>query len=61
MYAPVASRFKTYIPDLAEFGDDGTGAAYIEALFALPGMKEWAEGAKRELLPRRRVRGLLGR
>ena len=27
MYAPVASRFRTYIPDLAAYGDDGTAAA----------------------------------
>ena len=36
MYAPVASRFRTYVPDLAAYGDDGTAQAYIEALFALP-------------------------
>ncbi|MCC7251106.1 glutathione S-transferase family protein [Hyphomicrobium sp.] len=49
MYAPVASRFRTYIADLGEFGDDGTAAAYIDAVFALPSMKEWAEGAREEL------------
>lgn len=49
MYAPVASRFKTYLPDLSEFGDDGTAARYIEALFALPAMIEWGEGARQEL------------
>ncbi len=48
MYAPVASRFKTYIGDLGAFGDDGTAAAYIDALFALPAMQEWAEGARQE-------------
>ena len=48
MYAPVASRFRTYVPDLAPFGDDGTVAAYIDAIFALPGMAEWAEGARQE-------------
>ena len=30
------------------FGDDGTGAAYMEATFALPAMAEWTEGAKAE-------------
>ena len=35
MYAPVASRFRTYIPDLAAYGDDGTAAAYVATLFAL--------------------------
>lgn len=48
MYAPVASRFRTYVPDLAAFGDDGTAAAYVEALLSLPEMKEWAEAARRE-------------
>lgn len=49
MYAPVASRFKTYVPDLTQFGDDGTAKAYIDALFALPAMKEWAKGASEEI------------
>lgn len=49
MYAPVASRFKTYVPDLTQFGDDGTAKAYIDALFALPAMKEWAKGAAEEI------------
>jgi glutathione S-transferase len=49
MYAPVASRFKTYIPDLARYGDDGTACRYVEALFALPEMNEWAEGAREEI------------
>lgn len=48
MYAPVASRFRTYVADLKEFGDDGTAAAYCETLFALPEMQEWAEGARQE-------------
>jgi glutathione S-transferase len=48
MYAPVASRFRTYIPDLARFGDDGTAAAYVDAIFAMPEMAEWTEGARQE-------------
>lgn len=48
MYAPVASRLRTYIPDLSAFGDDGTAAAYIDALFALPAMEAWARGAREE-------------
>ena len=28
MYAPVATRFRTYGVDLSRFGDDGSGAAY---------------------------------
>lgn len=49
MYAPVASRLRTYVADLGAFGDDGTAAAYIEALFALPAMDEWAHGAREEM------------
>ncbi|MGQ0673628.1 MAG: glutathione S-transferase family protein [Hyphomicrobium sp.] len=48
MYAPVASRFRTYIPDLARYGDDGTAGRYVSTLFALPEMAEWAEGARLE-------------
>jgi glutathione S-transferase len=46
MYGPVASRFRTYLPDLAPYGDDGTAQAYVEALFALPAMAEWEQGAR---------------
>jgi glutathione S-transferase len=49
MYAPVASRFRTYLPDLAPYGDDGTAQAYVEALFALPEMAEWETGARQEM------------
>ena len=49
MYAPVASRFRTYIPDLAAYGDDGTAAAYVAAIFALPAMQAWEAGARAEL------------
>jgi glutathione S-transferase len=48
MYAPVATRFRTYGIDLSSFGDDGTGAAYADAIFALPAMAEWTVGAKEE-------------
>ena len=48
MYAPVASRFRTYLPDLAPHGDDGTAQAYVETLFALPEMAAWKQGAKAE-------------
>jgi glutathione S-transferase len=49
MYAPVASRFRTYIPDLAAYGDeDGTAAAYVATLFAHPAMAEWEAGARAE-------------
>jgi glutathione S-transferase len=49
MYAPVASRFRTYLPDLAPYGDDGTARVYVDAVFALPAMAEWAAGARRAL------------
>jgi len=48
MYAPVASRLRTYVPDLGVFGDDGTAADYIDTLFTLPAMGEWAKGAEEE-------------
>ena len=48
MYAPVASRFRTYLPDLAPYGDDGKAQAYVDALLALPAMAEWEAGARRE-------------
>ena len=48
MYAPVCSRFRTYVPDLGRFGDDGTAAAYGETIFAMPEMVEWAQGARTE-------------
>lgn len=49
MYAPVASRFRTYLPDLAPYSDDGSAQAYVDALFDLPAMAEWEAGARREL------------
>jgi glutathione S-transferase len=48
MYAPVASRFRTYIPELAAYGDDGTAQAYVETIFAMPEMGAWSEGARAE-------------
>jgi glutathione S-transferase len=49
MYAPVASRFRTYVTDLVRFGDDGTAKAYVDTLFAMPEMIAWGEGARGEL------------
>ncbi|HWK38685.1 MAG TPA: glutathione S-transferase family protein [Hyphomicrobium sp.] len=48
MYAPVASRFRTYIPDLARYGDDGTARDYVATIFAMPEMAEWMAGAAAE-------------
>jgi glutathione S-transferase len=49
MYAPVASRFRTYVPDLRLYGDDGTAAAFVETIFAMPEMQAWIAGAKDEM------------
>ena len=48
MYAPVASRLKTYVRDLEDFGDDGTAAAYIAALFEMPELQAWIASAEQE-------------
>jgi glutathione S-transferase len=52
MYAPVATRFRTYLPDLGRYGDDGTAEAYVETMFATPEMAAWSEGARAELAGR---------
>ena len=49
MYAPVALRFRTYLPNLAPYGDEGAAQAYVDALLALPAMAEWEEGARAEV------------
>ena len=54
MFAPVATRFRTYGVDLGQFGDDGTASAYVDAIFAMPAMAAWTAGAKAEM----RERGL---
>jgi glutathione S-transferase len=46
MYAPVAARFRTYIPDLGAYGDDGTAAAYVDTIFAMPEIAAWIDGAR---------------
>ena len=60
MYAPVATRFRTYGVDLSRFGDDGTAPAYAEAILALPEMAEWTEGAAEEVKARALRRGSAG-
>lgn len=49
MYAPVATRFRTYNVDLANFDDDGTAAAYAATLLAMPEIAEWGAGAAQPL------------
>jgi glutathione S-transferase len=46
MYAPMVTRFSTYGGDLAP-----ETAAYVEAVLALPAMREWYEGAAAETWP----------
>jgi glutathione S-transferase len=51
MYAPVATRFRTYLPDLSPYahaGDDAVAGSYMQAIFALPAMAEWERGAEQE-------------
>ena len=52
MYAPVATRFRTYGVDLARFGDDGTAQAYAETILALPAMAEWTAALQVEVKQR---------
>lgn len=49
MFAPVASRFRTYVADLGAFGDDGTAAAYVDTILSLPAIEEWIRGARAEV------------
>ena len=51
MYAPVASRFRTYLPDLKPYDDDGSAQAYVDAIFALPAMTEWEAAARLDPKP----------
>jgi glutathione S-transferase len=53
MYAPVATRFRTYSVDLAAFGDDGTASAYAGAILAMPAMAALTGGAEAELRGRK--------
>ena len=43
MFAPVASRFRTYGVEL-----DETPAAYAETLLAMPDLQEWLAAARDE-------------
>ena len=44
-FTPVAARFRHYQIDLAAHGDDGTAAAYRDALLAQPDFLAWSEQA----------------
>ena len=52
MYAPVATRLRTYGVEPSAFGDDGTASAYAGAILALPEMAEWAAAAEQEIKAR---------
>ncbi len=43
MYAPVASRLKTYQPEMGT-----VAAAYVDAIHGLPAMAEWVEASRAE-------------
>ena len=43
MYAPVATRIRSYEIDV-----DAVTAAYVEAIYALPAFRRWQEGALQE-------------
>jgi glutathione S-transferase len=49
MFAPVASRFRTYGVDLHRFGDDGSAGAYGRTILSLPALAEWTAGAEAEV------------
>lgn len=44
-YTPVATRFRSYGVDLAQFGDDGRAAAYVDRLLSTPEFLEWEAAA----------------
>ena len=46
-FTPVATRFRHFQVDLADFGDDGTAQAYCDVLLAQPDFLEWAAEALR--------------
>lgn len=52
MYAPVATRLRTYGVDMGKLGDDGSAVAYMEAVLRLPAFLEWEAGAKAEMAAR---------
>jgi len=52
MFAPVATRFRTYEVGLSNFGDDGTAQTYADTILALPAMAEWTGGAEAEMRER---------
>jgi glutathione S-transferase len=48
MYAPVATRFRTYGIDPGAYGDNGSAASYAQTVLSIPAMAEWSEAAARD-------------
>ena len=48
-FAPVATRMRHWQVDLAAYGDDGTAAAYRDALLNEPLFLEWTTMAEADL------------
>jgi glutathione S-transferase len=48
MYAPVATRFRTYGIDPGAYGGGGGAASYAQTVLSIPAMAEWGEGAARD-------------
>lgn len=55
MYAPVASRLRTYGVDLASYGDDGAASAYCQTVLSLAPVVEWMEQGRRQMDQRGRA------
>lgn len=49
MYAPVASRFRSYGVNLADYGDDGACAAYCETILSLAPLIEWMNAGREQM------------
>ncbi len=49
MFAPLASRFRTYDVDLKDFGCSGDASHYAETVIALPELEDWTNGARDEI------------
>ena len=49
MYAPVASRLRTYDVRLSEFGDDGAAAQYVKDIFEMSEIGEWGAASLDEI------------
>ena len=44
-----SARFRTYIPDLRRYGDDGIAAGYVATIFAMPEVAAWIDGAREQV------------